>query len=204
MSVPQFFKVNEMRTDELGRPMMVNSLGSLDVDLIVDEGPDAVNMQADNYMALQSLGPAFAQQFPEVALELVPLANSIKKPMMDKIKQKQSQPPPPDPKVMALQAQAAIDAQRAQQDMQIKQQSAQMDAEKAANEMRLSQMAAAEDARRNTEQFNFNLEMKATEAAADMEIERQKANNQIEIERMKAANTMQIARERSQQIPETV
>jgi hypothetical protein len=101
--------------DEYGRPAIVNAIGALDVDIILDEGPDAVNMQADNMMVLQALGPQFSQEFPEIAFELAPLSNSIKKPMLDKIKAKQNQPPPPDPKVMALQAKAQLDAQTAQQ-----------------------------------------------------------------------------------------
>ena len=52
-------------------------------------------------MVLQSLGPQFLQQFPDIALELSPLPNSVKKPMLDKIKQKQNTPPPPDPKIVA-------------------------------------------------------------------------------------------------------
>jgi hypothetical protein len=139
MQVAQLFQINQvfdpqtgqMHLDEYGRPAIVNAIGSLDVDIILDEGPDSVNLQADNMMVLQSLGPQFAQEFPEIAIELAPLSNSVKKPMLDKIKAKQNQPPPPDPKVMALQAKAQLDAQtaqredqretvRTQQDMQIK------------------------------------------------------------------------------------
>jgi hypothetical protein len=100
-NVAQFFQINKLQVDQWGRPAIVNAIGSLDVDIIIDEGPDTVNMQADNMMVLQTLGPQFAQNFPEVAIELSPLSNSIKKPIMDKIKAKQSQPPPVDPKIAA-------------------------------------------------------------------------------------------------------
>jgi hypothetical protein len=94
-NVAQFFQINKLSTDEYGRPAMVNALGSLDVDIIIDEGPDAVNMQGDAMMVLQTLGPQFAQANPEIAIELSPLPNSVKQPMLDKIKAKQNQPPPP-------------------------------------------------------------------------------------------------------------
>jgi hypothetical protein len=100
-NVAQFFQINKQAFDQYGRPEIVNAIGSLDVDIIIDEGPDAVNLQGDSMMVLQSLGPQFAQNFPEIAIELSPLPNSVKKPMLDKIKAKQSQPPPPDPKVAA-------------------------------------------------------------------------------------------------------
>jgi hypothetical protein len=100
-NITQFFQINKLQVDQYGHPAIVNAIGSMDVDFIIDEGPDAINMQADSMMILQSLGPQFAQQFPDIALELSPLPNSIKKPMLDKIQQKQSQPPPPDPKIAA-------------------------------------------------------------------------------------------------------
>jgi hypothetical protein len=97
----QYFQINKLTLDQFGRPAIVNDIGSLDVDIIIDEGPDAVNMAGDSMMVLQSLGPQFAQNFPEIAIELSPLPNSIKKPMLDKIQAKQQQPPPPDPKIAA-------------------------------------------------------------------------------------------------------
>jgi len=100
-NVAQFFQINKPSVDQYGRPEIVNGIGSLDVDIIIDEGPDAVNMQGDAMMVLQTLGPQFAQQFPDIALELSPLPNSVKKPMLDKIQAKQNQPPQPDPKVAA-------------------------------------------------------------------------------------------------------
>jgi hypothetical protein len=58
-NVAQFFQINKQGLDEYGRPAIVNAIGSLDVDIIIDEGPDAVNMQGDSMMVLQSLGPQF-------------------------------------------------------------------------------------------------------------------------------------------------
>jgi hypothetical protein len=39
-----------------GQPVQVNPIGALDVDIIIDEGPDAINMQADSYDTLTILG----------------------------------------------------------------------------------------------------------------------------------------------------
>jgi hypothetical protein len=71
------------------------------VDFIIDEGPDTVNMQADSAATLQALGPQFAQQFPELAIELSPLETRLKSMMLKKIQAKQNQPPPPDPRIAA-------------------------------------------------------------------------------------------------------
>jgi hypothetical protein len=129
-NVAQFFQINKTALDEYGRPEIVNSIGSLDVDIIIDEGPDAVNMQGDAMMVLQTLGPQFAANFPEIALELSPLPNSVKKPMLDKIKAKQSAPPQPDPKVTAQgqmkQMELAADGQKTAADNSLEWRKAQL------------------------------------------------------------------------------
>jgi hypothetical protein len=84
--------------DQYGHPAIVNAIGSMDVDFIIDEGPDTINMQADAAATLQALGPQFAQQFPDLAIELSPLETRVKSMMLKKIQAKQNQPPPPDPK----------------------------------------------------------------------------------------------------------
>jgi hypothetical protein len=82
----------------------------MDVDFIIDEGPDTVNMQADAAATLQALGPKFAQEFPELAIELSPLESRVKTMMLSKIKAKQSAPLQPDPTKMAeLQAKGQIE-----------------------------------------------------------------------------------------------
>jgi hypothetical protein len=110
----QFVGVNQLGLDpQTGQPTIVNALGQLDVDIILDEGPDFVNMQAQNFETLQALGPQFALQYPEVALELSPLDPSVKKQMKEKMQQ-------PNPQAM-LQLQAAqAQTQNLQADTELK------------------------------------------------------------------------------------
>lgn len=196
-NVAQFFQINKMEIDQFGRPAIVNAIGSLDVDIIIDEGPDAVNMQGDSMMVLQSLGPQFLAEFPDIALELSPLPNSIKKPMIDKIRQKQNAPPPPDPKVMALQAKAQLDAQTAaredqrataqqQQDMAIQARQQQLEEQQAAMDAQLERMRAAND-----------IEIQRMKAAADIQIERIKAANKARMDREAHENNMDIAKDKA-------
>ncbi len=100
-NVAQFFQINKLDKDQYGHPAIVNAIGSMDVDFIIDEGPDTINMQADAAATLQALGPQFVQANPEIALELSPLETRIKSLLLKKIQAKQSQPPPPDPKAAA-------------------------------------------------------------------------------------------------------
>jgi hypothetical protein len=174
-NLAQYFQINKMSVDQFGRPEIVNAIGSLDVDIIIDEGPDAVNMQGDSMMVLQSLGPAFAQANPEIVLELAPLQNSVKKQLLDKIQQQKANPPP-DPKVQAMQTQAQINAQEAQQDAALK-----------ARDQQMKEAQAARDDQRAQQQAIFDAQMERMKAENQIQIERMKAASQIEIERIKAA-----------------
>lgn len=199
--VAQFLQINKLDVDQFGRPQLVNAIGSLDVDIIVDEGPDEVNMMADSYSVLQSLGPQFAQNFPEIALELSPIQASIKKKMLDKLTEKQNQPPPPDPKVMAMQAQMQLKQQETQAQFQADQQKAQADLamqqQQVATTVELEQHKAEAAIAQREREFQFEMQLETTKAQNAMAIERQKAANQVEIERMKASAGIQIASDKA-------
>lgn len=87
----QFIQINGLDLDQWGRPMLVNYLGALNVDIIMDEGPDAVNMQADALDVIQAAiqsGTAFP---PQLVIELLPIPASLKKRALALMSQ------PPDP-----------------------------------------------------------------------------------------------------------
>lgn len=199
-NLAQFFQINKLTIDQFGHPAIVNAVGSLDVDIIIDEGPDAVNLQADAYMVLQSLGPSFAQAFPDIALELSPIPNSVKKPMMDKLKQKQSQPPPPDPKVMAqiqiAQQKAQIEAQGDQAQAQAQ---AHIDATKFDMEWRKAQLDALTKievarigAKNDSDSTAISTQLEAMLGFAQMDHEKQLAAQQQIHEQNLAAQSAQM------------
>jgi hypothetical protein len=175
----QFFAINQLTMDpRTGQPVLQNSLGELDVDIIMDEGPDTVNMQADSYGVMQSLGPQFIQQFPEVALQLAPLQGSVKKQLLDKIKQVQSQPPPPDPKVQAMQAQmqlqAQADQQAAQHEQMVEAARAQREEAKILKDHELKRAIAIDESQRKRDEAEANLALKAREQDMDYNHETRK------------------------------
>jgi hypothetical protein len=190
-NVAQFFQINKLQVDQYGHPAIVNAIGSMDVDFIIDEGPDSVNMQADAFGVLQSLGPQFAQQFPDIAIELSPLEQVVKTKMLKKIEAAKNAPPPPDPKVIALQAQQQLAQQAAEQDAQRK------SAEFQAEQQRAAQKAAF-DREQAGNQAAFDWHLTEQQTANEMELERRKAANAMEIERMKAAAGIQAAREKGE------
>jgi hypothetical protein len=205
-NLAQYFQVNQLTIDQYGRPQIVNALGSLDVDIIIDEGPDTINLQGDSLQVLQSLGPQFLQEFPEIAIQLAPLPASVKKPMIDKIQAKQNAPPPPDPKVMALQAKAQLDQQTAQQDAALKVQDAQradaqaqQDMAMKAREQQMDEAAAQRDDQRAAMQAQQEMMLERMRAQNEQQIARMQAVMDMQIERMKAAAKMQTDREQHDQ-----
>jgi hypothetical protein len=102
----QMVQVNGVGTDPMtGMPTLINQLGALDVDIVIDEGADSVNMQADAYDTLTVMASKGANIPPAVLLELAPLQFSVKKKLLDMLNQ-------PDPaqqqaKQIALAGEAA-------------------------------------------------------------------------------------------------
>lgn len=106
--VAQFIKLNGVGLDQFGRPVLVNHIGSLDVDIILDEGRDIQNLMQDTYDALKGYPPGTFP--PQVLIELSPIPRSDKQ----RILQMMSPPaaPPADPaaelaKRLALESAAA-------------------------------------------------------------------------------------------------
>lgn len=199
--VAQFFAVNQLALDpQTGMPTIQNALGQLDMDIIMDEGPDTVNMQADAFGVLQSLGPQFTQQFPEVALSLSPLQGSVKKQMLDKLEQMKKQPPPPDPKVQAMQTQMQMEMQREQQRFQAEQQKAiadvQLDREKAAAELQIKQEVAQAELLLKQQELEMDFAHEHRKLTLGVESEREKAAIKVDGERnARVAQTSEPLRE---------
>jgi hypothetical protein len=78
---------------QTGMPTMMNQVSALDVDIIMEEGPDTINMMADTWEALSALAQNGAEIPPAILLELAPgIDASTRKRLIDKLSQ-------PDPAV---------------------------------------------------------------------------------------------------------
>lgn len=66
----QFIQLNGVDLDEMGRPVLVNALGALDVDISLDEGPDIISMMQETYEMLKGYPPGTFP--PQVLIEMNP------------------------------------------------------------------------------------------------------------------------------------
>lgn len=76
-----------------GEPIIFNKLGALDVDIIIDEGPDSITMMADALDTLQGAMANGTAVPAEVIYELLPVPDSMKRKLIG-ISQQAKQPPP--------------------------------------------------------------------------------------------------------------
>jgi hypothetical protein len=84
-----FVGLNQVGTNPMtGMPTMVNQVSSLDVDIIMEEGPDTINMMADTWEALSALAQNGAEIPPAILLELAPgIDATTRKRLIDKMSQ---------------------------------------------------------------------------------------------------------------------
>jgi hypothetical protein len=103
----QFIQVNGVGIDpQTGHPTLVNSIGSLDVDIILDEGPDHVNQQADSYEVMQALASKGGEVPTDILIELAPLPISLKKKLLARL---MPEPTPEDEQRKQVEMQMGIE-----------------------------------------------------------------------------------------------
>jgi hypothetical protein len=104
----QFIQLNGLTVDQYGRPALVNALGSLDVDITLDESGDVVTTMAEALETLQSAIASGMQIPPDILVDLLPIRQDVKK----RLKERMEQASQPDP--MAEQAkQVALEQEQA-------------------------------------------------------------------------------------------
>lgn len=181
----QFIKLNGLGIDPAtGQPTIINAVGSLDVDIILDEGPDTITQTQSNYDTLMALGPEAPM---DLKIELSPLDASVKKKYLDKLQAaQQAQAQQPNPEMVKLQA-----------EMQVKERSAEIDAQAKAADLEIKRQSAAADIQIKRETAQADMEIEAMRAEQEMALERQKAGTQMILAREKSAAQNALAAERS-------
>ena len=169
--VKQFLSVNKLGLDQYGQPIITNVLGSLDVDIILDEGPDVANLMQDAYEMVAD-DPTVPWN---IKLELMPMPASIKKTIQEKMQQA-AQQQGQDPKVQAEQIKAQAAAASSQSEIQRAQVQAQAEIYNAQQDAQARQQDAALQREREAaerEKMAAELQITRVQAALDMEQARQ-------------------------------
>jgi hypothetical protein len=110
--ISQWVQMNGWEMDENGFPVAINQLGSIDVDVILAEGPNGINTMSDAFDSLVGLAKTGTSVPPELIVELSSLPASVKKRAMAHLTAA-SQPKPMD--MAALQVKLQQETARAQE-----------------------------------------------------------------------------------------
>ena len=77
--VSQFLQVNGMQMNEFGLPILVNMLGNIDVEILIDEGPDNETVMGDVFDLLMAMAQNQMPIPPAVLIEASALPITAKK-----------------------------------------------------------------------------------------------------------------------------
>ena len=145
---PQFIAVNAMQVDQAtGLPQLVNVLGELDMDIILDEGPDHLNAMLEAHETLTEMARAGAPIPPQLLIKLSSLPAREKREALEMMTP-QSSPAQEQAQQIELQ-QGAATVERTQADARLKQAQAEKTAQDtriAPDNLRLNQAKVISDA----------------------------------------------------------
>jgi hypothetical protein len=162
---------------------VANNIAELDVDIVIDDAPDSITMQQEEFVALSEMVKSGIPLPPTAIIEASNLKNK------DKILQEMRQGQVNPEQLKALQ-EAAQKLQQENQELKANQQieaaklNSDIQAEKAKIQMERERMMA-------------ELMMEKERLAAELQIEREKARNEIMLEREKLSGQMAIAKEKA-------
>jgi hypothetical protein len=195
--IAQFIEINKLQSGPLG-PQLVNALGSLDVDIILDEGPDTITMQQDQAETAKALAASGVPIPPQVLIELSPLDSQTKRKVEEIFEQAAQQNPQIDPaqaKLAEVEMNGKIKVAELEQEGQLKQR--QIEQEGALKNKQIEMEAAHKE-----RQLAIETNLKRQQAEQDEEIaftkhdsEMRRAGEKHDQDRRVTEEKMQIERE---------
>lgn len=183
---------------------LTKDLTAGEYDIIVDTAPSSPNQKEATWAIMSQMLPTLMKlQMPLQVWEQVLEASPLPSAAVDKIKsalqEEQQKEKPPPPEVQKAQVEMQIRQQEAQFDMQVEQQKMQAEQQKMQFEMQTEMQKAQLELQVMKEKNDAAIEAAREKARADMEIAMAKANNEIMLKR-EAAKTEGDHEERKKRI----
>lgn len=181
-----------------------NSTAEMMVDIIVDDAPDSVTIQHEQFQQLVELVKGGVPIPPDVLIEASQLRDKDK--LLEKMS---SQQQGPTPEQQALEAKMQAEQAKVAADLQAKQQQAQIDAMKAQADLaikeRMAELEAAQAARMAQLEYSIEQQRMALEQErANREMQRDDARFQQEMEQKELAGeqSLALAQQKAAQAPQ--
>jgi hypothetical protein len=179
--IAQFIQVNGMQRDPMtGQPSMVNAIGQLDVDIILDEGPDTVTIAQETHETLakilQSVGPMLTPPEARAAVRIFLNTSSIpstEKKLFTDASEQASQPDPMQQQARAAELQKLMgEGQEKQASAQLKQaqaQKAMMEAQMHPQAVQNEALAGMMGGQGQPQEYEVPAELQNEQAIADIQ-----------------------------------
>lgn len=163
----------------------ISNVADLDCDIIINDAPDAITPQLEQWEAIVELAKSGVPIPPDVLIEMAPNLKDKDK-LLERLKEASAQPQAPDPEIVKAEKLLELKQIESQANLQLKQAEAQADMEMAERKQQsdtaLAVQKAQIDADLARQKAEAEIQLKREIAAADVEVERQKASTQIELE----------------------
>ena len=182
--IKQFLAINQLGVNQWGLPVITNAVGSLDVDITLDEGPDTANIMQEAWEVLAQMPPG---TIPVPTLvKLMPLPASIKKDVLNDFAQAaQAAQQNPDPKTKSDMIKAQTAQQLGQQKLQQAQIQGQVQLHTAQVRAQAESANAQQDQAQTQLEFRIQQEREASERQKlQMEMERSRQEHQFKMEEL--------------------
>ena len=168
-------QINALAMNQWGQPIIENMVGSIDVDIVMDEGPDTANLMQDAYEIIRD-DPTIPWQ---IKLEFMPMPASFKASLMQKLQQSQQQP---DPKMQAEQVKAQAAAQSSQASVTVANVKAQAEVANAQQDaMSRQQDMALEREKAQADRQKIMIEMQAFREKTQMEMVQSRQDHELRL-----------------------
>lgn len=153
-----------------------NLIADLDVDIIIDDAPDAITTQVEDFQVLGEMVKSGFPMPPEAVILASPLSNKDR--ILKMMKEQPQMSPEHQAQMKKMQEEMqklAEENQKLQANQQAEMAKLQLESQKAKATLELERQKATAD-----------LELERAKAEAELQLEREKAAAQIELERAKA------------------
>lgn len=165
-----------------------NDIVHLDVDIVMDDAPDTVTQEVEDFQAMAEMVKSGFPLPPEAVIMASPLSNKDK--ILKMMKEQPQIPPQLQKQLQDLQEQAqklAEENQALKADQQSEQAKLQFQAQEAAAKLQQRQAEAQAELQLKAQTQAAEIQLERERAQATIALEREKAIAQIELEAMKMA-----------------
>ena len=164
-----------------------NLVAELDVDIVIDDAPDAITTQVEDFQVLGEMVKSGFQIPPEAVILASPLSHKDR--ILKMMKEQPQMSPEHQEQMKKMQEEMQKlqeENQKLQQNQQAEMMKLKLEAEKAQANLALEQQKAQADLELERAKAEAELQLEREKAAAEIELERAKVGAQVTVEREKA------------------